>query len=73
MNLQKTEDYHEDLGLVIFVSFSIDENGEVLGEPPEVYAGNGYMDPDFDDEKWTHFFEIDFNSLFDQSGYKFNF
>ena len=65
--LRNTEDYHEDLGLVVFVSFGKDENGEILGEPPEVYAGYGYLDCDFDEVKWDYFFEINFNSLFEQA------
>jgi len=72
MKLQKTEDYHEDLGLVIFVSFSKDDDGELLGEPPEVYSGCGYLESDFDEEKWTHFFEVDFNSFFKQVDPEFN-
>ncbi len=65
--LRKTKDYHEDMGLVAFVSFSKDENGEILGEPPEVYAGHGYIECDFDEVKWDYFFEVNFNSLFEQA------
>lgn len=64
MRLLKSEEWHEDLGASIFVSFSKDESGNILGEPPELYYGSGYLEDDFDFEKWTHFIDGDFNFLF---------
>ena len=64
MKLKPTEEWHEDLGSSIFVSFSKDENGNILGEPPELYYGSGYLEEDFDFEKWTHFIDGDFNFIF---------
>lgn len=66
MKLQETKDYSEEMGLVIFVSFGRDEDGELVGEPPEVQSGYGYLECDFDETKWTHFFEVNFNSMFEQ-------
>lgn len=64
MKLLKSEDWHEDLSCSVFVSFSRDEDGNILGEPPELYVGSGYLEDGFDFEKWTHFIDGDFNFLF---------
>ena len=64
MKLLPSSEWHEDLGSSIFVSFSRDENGEILGGPPELYFGYGYLEQDFDEEKWTHFIDGDFNFIF---------
>jgi len=64
MKLLPTSEWHEDLGSSIFVSFSRDENGEILGEPPEISYESGYLDSDFDQDKWTHFIDGDFNFIF---------
>lgn len=64
IKLKPSDDWHEDLGPSIFVSFSRDENGEILGEPPELYYGSGYLEEDFNFEKWTHFIDGDFNFIF---------
>lgn len=64
MKLKKSEEWHEDLGSSVFVSFSKDENGVILGEPPELYFGSGYLEDDFDFEKWTHFIDGDFSFIF---------
>ena len=62
--LLKTEEYNEEMGSVIFVSFSRDDQGVILGEPPEVYCGSGYLEQDFDENKWTHFIDNNLNFLF---------
>lgn len=64
MNLLPSSEWHEDLCASIFVSFSRDENGNILGEPPEIYYGSGYLDEDFDFDKWTHYIDGDFNFIF---------
>lgn len=64
MKLLPQSEYHEDMGYCLFVSFSRDENGNILGEPPEVCFMSGYIDIEFDPEKWTHFVEGDFNFMF---------
>lgn len=64
MKLKPSSEWHEDLGSSIFVCFSRDENGEILGEPPELYYGSGYLEEDFDFDKWTHFIDGDFNFIF---------
>ncbi len=58
------EDYHEDLGGVLFISFGRDENGVIQGEPSEFYMGHGYLEDDFDESHWTHFIKGDFNFIF---------
>ena len=35
-----------------------------MGEPPELYWGYGYLQEEFDEEKWTHFIDGDFNFVF---------
>ena len=68
IELKKSEEYHEDEGGVLFISFSRDENGVILGEPPEVYFGGGYIEVGFDYEKWTHYTaDINWNSIFNQA------
>jgi hypothetical protein len=64
MNLKPASEWHEDLGASIFVSFTRDEKGEILGEPPELYYGSCYLEDDFDHDKWTHFIDGDFNFIF---------
>lgn len=67
MQLRKTEDYHEDYGSAIFIGWGRDNNGNVLGEPPELYFGRGWLDDGFDDELFTHWIEAKFfNELFTQ-------
>ncbi len=67
MKCLPTSEWHEDLGASIFVSFSRDEDGNILGEPPELYWGSGYLDEDFDEEKWTHYIDGDFNFIFEDA------
>ena len=68
MKLQKTEEHHEEDDSALFFSFSRDKDGNVLGEPPEVMFSDGYLEDDFDPEKWTHFIKgIDFNFVFEQA------
>tara|TARA_R110000851_G_scaffold314332_1_gene476302 strand:- start:929 stop:1327 length:399 start_codon:yes stop_codon:yes gene_type:complete len=64
MKLLPTSEWHEDLGASIFVCFSRDENREILGEPPEMEYCSGYLESDFDEEKWTHFIDGDFDFMF---------
>lgn len=64
MKLLPVEQWHEDLGASIFVSFSRNDAGEILGEPPELYWGSGYLEEGFDTERWTHFIDGDFNFVF---------
>lgn len=64
MKLLPYSEWHEDLGSSIFVSFDRDENGEIMGSPPELYWGSGYLEDGFDEEKWTHFIDGDFNFIF---------
>ena len=65
--LMKTEDYHEDFGNCLFISFSRDSNNEIIGEPPEVKFSSGYLEEGFDEIKWTHFVKGSFNFLFEQA------
>jgi len=64
MELKPSSEWHEELGASIFVCFSRDENGDIVGEPPELHYGSGYLEEDFDFEKWTHFIDGDFNFIF---------
>jgi len=64
MKLINTDEYDEEYGCCLFVSFSRDEKGNILGEPPEVCFSSGYLEDDFDGEKWTHFVKGDFNFMF---------
>ena len=62
--LRKVEEYNEEMGCVIFVSFLRDDRGVIQSDPPDVYCGCGYLEPDFDEKKWTHFIDDDLNWLF---------
>lgn len=62
--LRKTEEYDEEIGCVIFVSFSRDDDGTIIGEPPEVMVSRGYLEDDFDETKWTHFIDNHLNFIF---------
>ena len=64
--LQKTEDYHEDFGDCLFISFSRDDKGNILGEPPEVCFSSVHTDG-FDESEWTHFIHQDWNFLFTEA------
>lgn len=68
MKLMKTEEYHEDYGACLFFSFSYDEDGNILGEPPEVTFASGYLEDDFEQNVWTHFVRgCDLNTIFEQA------
>jgi hypothetical protein len=68
MKLFKTEEYNEDFGPCLFINFSRDENGNVLGEPPEVCFSSGYLQEDFEESEWPYFIKGDlFNHLFEQA------
>lgn len=68
MKLMKTDDYHEDYGSVIFIGWGRDDEGNILGEPPELYFGWGWLDEGFDPDLFTHWIEAKFfNDLFTQA------
>jgi len=58
--LQKTEDWHEDIGDCLFFHFNNFE------EPPSVCCASP-LDNVFDEKYWTHFIKPDFNSIFEQA------
>jgi len=64
MKLLKSEEYHEDMGSRIFISFERDESGKTQGSPPDVWCCSGYLEDDFDGEEWTHFIDDNLNSMF---------
>lgn len=68
MKLFKTDNYNEDDGCCLFLAFSYDEQGNVLGEPPEVTFSHGYLEDGFDGDKWTHFIKgCEFDIVFEQA------
>ena len=67
MQVLESKEWHEDLGASVFISFSRDENGNILGEPPEFYFGSGYLEENFDFDKWTHFIDDNFNFIFEDA------
>lgn len=68
MKLNKTEEWHEDDGPVLFISFSTNKDGVIQGEPFETYFGSGYLDDGFDSSKWTHYVDgINWNFIFTQA------
>ncbi|MCP4267473.1 MAG: hypothetical protein GY777_18240 [Candidatus Brocadiaceae bacterium] len=64
MKVKPSSEWHEDRGSSIFLSYSKDFDGTILGEPPEICFASGYLQEDFDYEKWTHFIDGDYNFLF---------
>ncbi len=66
MIVMKTEDYHEDMGAQIFISFNREDDGTMVGEPFDVKMCNGYMDDNFDEKEWTHFLFVEsYNFVFE--------
>jgi hypothetical protein len=64
MKLLKSDEYHEDMGSRIFISFERDADGKIQGAPPDVRCCSGYLEDDFDDKEWTHFIDDNLNSMF---------
>lgn len=64
MRVLDSSEWHEDYGSSIFISYSRDKYGNILGETPELYYGQGYLEEDFDFDKWTHFIDGNFNFIF---------
>jgi hypothetical protein len=67
MKLLPSDEWYEDLGPSIFVCFDRDEDGTIQGAAPEVYYGHGYMEDNFDFDKWTHFIDGNFNFIFEDA------
>ena len=68
MKLYKTDEYDEDFGTCLFISFTRDEYGDVVGEPPEVCLSSGYLSEGFEESQWPYFIKGDFfNELFEQA------
>lgn len=65
MKVLKTEDYNEDMGPQIFISFGREDDGSIACEPFETMMSYGYSEEDFDESIWTHFFYCEsFNYVF---------
>lgn len=62
--LLKTEDYHEDYGSCLFVRFSTEEDGSIVGEPPEVVFASGYIEDGFEESEWPYFIKGSWNFMF---------
>jgi hypothetical protein len=64
MEILKTSEWKEEFGDCIFFHFhSFEESPNVYcGSPLDVFEGY------FDEEYWTHFIRLDFNSIFKQAG-----
>lgn len=66
VKLYKTEDWHKDMGDCLFFAFLS------MQEPPQVYCGTP-LDSMFNQFKemfnieWTHFIQLDFNHIFEQT------
>ena len=68
MKALPSDEWDEDLGSSIFISFSRDEDGNILGEEPELMWSSCYLESDnFDFDKWTHFIDGDFNFIFEDA------
>lgn len=64
VTLHKTEDWHEDYGDCLFFHF------ESFNEPPLVLCSTP-ISSDFEcdgEDYWTHYVQLNFNSLFIQAG-----
>jgi hypothetical protein len=60
INLRPASEYHEDYHSVLWLHFYDFESD------PEIYLGNG-LETDFDDEHWTHFLQLNLNSVIEQA------
>lgn len=59
--------WSEDDGNSLFIRFSRNEKGEIMGEPPEVVFANGYIEHGFNIEEWDYFLKGSINSWFEQA------
>jgi hypothetical protein len=67
MKILPVSEWHEDLCSSIFIKFSRNEDGEIMGESPEVCYASGYLDPDFDMDYWDYFVDGNINTWFEQA------
>lgn len=67
MKITPAKDWTEDNGNSLFIRFVRNEQGEILGESPEVEFASGYIQDGFDIEEWEYFLDESINSWFEQA------
>ncbi len=68
MIIEKAEEWHEDDGNSMFIRFARDEDGDILGEEPEVCFATGFMQVGFKTEEWEYYISGgQFNCWFEQA------
>lgn len=66
MKIRPVSEWHEDLGCRMFIKFTRDEDGEILGESPQVEFASGYIQDGFDIVDWDYFLDESINTWFEQ-------
>lgn len=67
MEIAKADEWHEDEGASLFIRFSRNELGEIMGESPEVCFASGYLDDDFNIDEWDYYLTGNVNTWFEQA------
>lgn len=67
MKIRPANEWHEELGDSLFIRFARDEDGEILGESPEVEFASGYVQTDFNIDEWEYFLDESINTWFEQA------
>ena len=67
MKIKPASEWHEDSGASLFIRFSRDESGQILGEPPEVCFAFGYLECGFEVDKWDYYLDENINAWFEQA------
>lgn len=67
MKILPVGQWSEDDGNCLFIRFSRNEKGEIMGEPPEVVFAHGYIEDGFNIEEWDYFLKDNINSWFEQA------
>lgn len=67
MKIRPANEWHEELGDSLFIRFARDEDGEILGESPEVEFASGYIQDGFNIDEWDYFLDKSINTWFDQA------
>lgn len=67
MKIKPADQWHEELGSRLFIKFSRDEEGNILGEEPTVEFASGYTQIGFNIDEWEYFLDESINCWFLQA------
>lgn len=67
MKIKPASEWTEEDGSSLFIRFTRNEQGEIVGETPEVEFASGYIQDDFDIDQWEYFLDESINTWFEQA------